>query len=60
MVEPPIPPTLASYIATIYVDLRREEREAELAYTYTTARTLLALFRLAQALARLRLAEEVQ
>ena len=60
MLDPPIPRELASYVAAIYVDLRREEQAADLKHSYTTARTLLSLFRMAQALARLRLADTVQ
>ena len=60
MVEPPIPRELANYIAAIYVDLRKEEQAADMPHSYTTARTLLSLFRMAQALARLRLSDEVQ
>ena len=43
------------YIAAIYADMRREEAQTEQPHSYTTARTLLSILRLSQALARLRL-----
>ncbi len=45
----------AEYIAAIYADMRREEAQTEQPHSYTTARTLLSILRLSQALARLRL-----
>ena len=46
-------------MATIYAELRQEELQSSVPHTYTTARTLLSILRLAQALARLRFADEV-
>jgi DNA replication licensing factor MCM7 len=43
------------YIAAIYADMRLVEAQTEQPHSYTTARTLLSILRLSQALARLRL-----
>lgn len=45
----------AEYIAAIYAEMRMEEAATEQPHSYTTARTLLSILRLSQALARLRL-----
>lgn len=45
----------AEYIAAIYAEMRMEEAATEQPHSYTTARTLLSIMRLSQALARLRL-----
>lgn len=58
--NPYVPPTLTEYIAAVYAELRVEEAAAEVPHSYTTARTLLSLLRLAQALARLRFADAVE
>ena len=55
---PVIPPALSNYIASAYVAIRRDSRGAKDS-TYTSARIVLAICRLATALARLRLLDEV-
>ena len=50
---------VADYIAVVYAEMRADEIAAEVPHSYTTARTLLSILRLAQALARLRFAESV-
>jgi DNA replication licensing factor MCM7 len=56
-----IAPSLTDYIVSCYVNMReRTQREDDVSGTYTTPRTLLGIMRLAQALARLRLASLVQ
>ena len=58
--EPPVPPELTEYVAGAYAEMRQEEAASgEQAHSYTTARTLLSILRLAQALARLRFADSV-
>jgi len=56
---PVVPPELTEYVATVYAEMRAEEAAAEVPHSYTTARTLLSILRLAQALARLRFADVV-
>lgn len=53
--EPVIPPELHNYIVAKYVEKRKLQREGldEQSYMYVTPRTLLAIIRLSQALARL-------
>jgi DNA replication licensing factor MCM7 len=59
-VSPHFPPDLTEYVATAYAELRQEEADiGDQAHSYTTARTLLSILRLASALARLRFAPEV-
>lgn len=60
--QPVIPQSLTEYIVGVYVDMRREARgnKGGINQTYTSARTLLALLRLATALARLRMADVVE
>lgn len=61
-VRPTVPPQVSSYIVDSYVRLRKHSKEKEKenkAYTYTSARTLLGVLRLSQALARLRFSEVV-
>jgi len=56
--EPVVPKELTDYITAAYVELRKESRRSQ-DTTFTSARTLLSILRLATALARLRLAETV-
>jgi DNA replication licensing factor MCM7 len=59
-VTPHFPRNLTEYVAAAYAELRQEEAECgDQAHSYTTARTLLSILRLAEALARLRFAPEV-
>ena len=58
--SPHFPPQLTDYVADMYAELRQEEADVgDQAHSYTTARTLLSILRLASALARLRFAPEV-
>eukprot|EP00744_Colponema_vietnamica_P026394 GILI01039135.1.p1 GENE.GILI01039135.1~~GILI01039135.1.p1 ORF type:complete len:229 (+),score=63.75 GILI01039135.1:99-689(+) len=58
--EPTVPQSLVDYIVSIYTEMRQNEAEAEKqGYSYTTPRSLLAVLRLSQALARLRCSSEV-
>ncbi|XP_039249876.2 DNA replication licensing factor mcm7-like [Styela clava] len=57
--NPVIPQELTDYITAAYVELRKEDRASKDA-TFTSARTLLSILRLATALARLRLADVVE
>lgn len=60
--RPTVPKEVSAYIVSAYVRLRQQQKEDELEdrySTYTSARTLLAVLRLAQACARVRLADEV-
>ncbi|KDQ33031.1 hypothetical protein PLEOSDRAFT_1033539 [Pleurotus ostreatus PC15] len=56
----PVEPHTMSYIVDSYVRLRKISKDDEKAHTYTSARTLLGVLRLAQALARLRFADAVE
>ncbi|KLO19270.1 ATP dependent DNA helicase [Schizopora paradoxa] len=61
--RPVVPPEVSNYVVDSYVRLRKLSKEQEKenkAYTYTSARTLLGILRLAQALARLRFADIVE
>ncbi|KAH7889611.1 minichromosome maintenance protein mcm7p [Phlebopus sp. FC_14] len=61
--RPTVPPDVSSYIVDSYVRLRKlskDEAEQKKSHTYTSARTLLGVLRLSQALARLRFADIVQ
>jgi DNA replication licensing factor MCM7 len=53
--EPTIPPDLHNYIVAKYVEKRKLQREGldEQSYMYVTPRTLLAIIRLAQSMAKL-------
>ncbi|CAI6003185.1 unnamed protein product [Closterium sp. NIES-64] len=57
--EPSVPEELTDFIASAYAGLRQEEAASDAPHTYTTARTLLSILRLAEARARLRLAGAV-
>lgn len=57
--NPTIPNDLTEYIVNAYVELRREARNNR-DMTYTSARNLLGILRLSTALARLRLANQVE
>jgi len=57
---PVIPEDLAGFIVDAYVNMRSDEAEMrEQAHSYTTARTLQAILRMSQALARIRLSSLV-
>ena len=60
--QPDIPKELTEFIVGNYVDIRNEARNEANAKssTFTSARTLLAILRLATALARLRLVDHVE
>ncbi|KAF5380949.1 hypothetical protein D9615_004126 [Tricholomella constricta] len=60
--RPTVPPQVSGYVVDSYVRLRKvskEEEEQNRSHSYTSARTLLGILRLSQALARLRCADEV-
>ena len=58
--DPYVPPSLTDYVAAVYAELRAEEAASEMPHSYTTARTLLSILRLGQALARLRFCDAVE
>lgn len=56
--RPIVPPAMSEYIVSSYVQMRKQQQEDEAddkSYSYVSARTLLGVLRLSQALARLRL-----
>ncbi|CDO73635.1 hypothetical protein BN946_scf185014.g105 [Trametes cinnabarina] len=60
--RPTVPAEVSNYIVETYVRLRKVSRDEEAqkkSHSYTSARTLLGVLRLAQALARLRFSNEV-
>jgi DNA replication licensing factor MCM7 len=57
--QPAVPEQLAEYITGAYVEMRKEARNGK-DMTFMSARTLLAILRLSTALARLRLADQVE
>lgn len=60
--RPVVPSAVSKYVVEQYVQLRKNQKDEEdrgQFFTYTSARTLLGVLRLSQAVARLRLAEEV-
>jgi DNA replication licensing factor MCM7 len=60
--RPVVPAQVSNYVVECYVRMRKtakSDEEKDRGRTYTSARTLLGILRLSQALARLRLAEEV-
>lgn len=52
--EPKLPRELTEYVSAVYAELRRQESQSDRPHTYTTARSLLSILRLSQALAKLR------
>ncbi|CAK9204886.1 unnamed protein product [Sphagnum troendelagicum] len=58
-VVPYVPRDLTEYIASAYAILRQEEAESDTPHSYTTARTLLSIIRISEALARLRFSTQV-
>jgi DNA replication licensing factor MCM7 len=58
-VVPYVPRDLTEYIASAYAILRQEEAESDAPHSYTTARTLLSIIRISEALARLRFSTQV-
>ena len=57
---PIIPEFLTDYLVDAYIEMRREARNNKHLATFTSPRTLLAVLRLSTALARLRLADQVE
>ncbi|XP_033226827.1 DNA replication licensing factor Mcm7 [Belonocnema kinseyi] len=57
--EPTVPEDLSDFIVESYVEMRRDSRNSQ-DKTFTSARNLLAILRLATALARLRLSDIVE
>ena len=61
--RPTVPREVSDYVVKAYVRLRKLQKEQEdnnKTHSYTSARTLLGVLRLAQALARLRFADTVE
>jgi DNA replication licensing factor MCM7 len=61
--RPTVPNQVSSYVVDSYVRLRKvskDEEQQNKSHTYTSARTLLGVLRLAQALARLRFSNTVE
>ncbi|CCL99994.1 uncharacterized protein FIBRA_02019 [Fibroporia radiculosa] len=61
--RPTVPPEVSNYVVESYVRLRKlskDDEEQKKSHTYTSARTLLGVLRLAQALCRLRFSEVVE
>lgn len=61
--RPTVPRDVSNYVVSAYVSLRKshkEDEEKNSTFTYTSARTLLGVLRLSQALARLRFADQVE
>nr|GAT53786.1 DNA replication licensing factor [Mycena chlorophos] len=62
-IRPVVPPEVSNYIIDSYVQLRKAGKAAEetnKSHSYTSARTLIGVLRLAQALARLRWVDTVE
>lgn len=57
--NPKISKDLHQFIIDKYIEKRRANVESKAGYAYTTPRTLLAIIRLSQAMARIRLSEDV-
>ena len=61
--RPTIPRSVSEHMVHAYVQMRaqhKQDEERDEAFTHTSARTLLGIVRLSQALARLRFADEVE
>jgi DNA replication licensing factor MCM7 len=61
--RPTVPKQVSAYVVDSYVRLRKQHKDQESAnkaHTYTSARTLLGILRLAQALARIRFSDTVE
>lgn len=61
--RPTVPKAVSNYVVQAYVALRKDQKDQEERnqfFTYTSARTLLGVLRLSQALARLRFNDEVE
>ncbi|KAL2643531.1 hypothetical protein R1flu_011118 [Riccia fluitans] len=58
-VTPYVPQDLCEYVASAYATLRQEEVQSDAPHSYTTARTLLSIIRVSEALARLRFSHMV-
>lgn len=58
--EPIIPEFLTDHLIDAYIEMRREARNNKHLATFTSPRTLLAILRLSTALAKLRLADQVE
>jgi DNA replication licensing factor MCM7 len=61
--RPVVPKEVSDYIVSAYVNMRRQQKDDEERnqfFTYTSARTLLGVLRMAQALARLRFSDAVE
>ncbi|KZP21158.1 MCM-domain-containing protein [Athelia psychrophila] len=61
--RPTVPPQVSNYVVDSYVRLRKiskDEEAASQSHSYTSARTLLGVLRLSQALARLRFSDTVE
>ncbi|ESK83480.1 dna replication licensing factor [Moniliophthora roreri MCA 2997] len=62
-IRPTVSPQVSGYVVDSYVKLRKKskvDQEENNSHTYTSARTLLGILRLAQALARLRFSDSVE
>ncbi|KAH9930757.1 MCM-domain-containing protein [Fomitopsis serialis] len=60
--RPTVPPEVSNYVVESYVRLRKvskDDEDQKKSHTYTSARTLLGVLRLAQALCRLRFSDQV-
>eukprot|EP00897_Mesotaenium_endlicherianum_P004516 jgi/Mesen1/4092/ME000214S03275 len=56
---PFVPRDLTDYMASAYAAMRQEEAKSNAPHSYTTARTLLSIIRISEALARLRFSDTV-
>ncbi|ORZ40250.1 MCM2/3/5 family-domain-containing protein [Catenaria anguillulae PL171] len=57
--RPIVPAAVGEYMTNVYVGIRKEEARQPTDYGYTTARTLVSILRMSQALCRLRFSSEV-